>query len=93
MAVNGLTSGAGWYEFIKDPEATTHIIYIGENGDHYIPEYGVIIEDFMDAVVRGYAYKLVRVVDIEQFREQHEREAALAAEAIIKKREYVGVDL
>lgn len=93
MAVNDLTSGVGWYEFIKDPPATTHIIYIDESGNHYIPEEGVTIDDFMSAIIRGYAYKLMRVVDIDEFREQHEREAAVAAKNIIKRRKNTGVDL
>lgn len=63
MTIN--IAGEGWYEFIKHPEATTHIIHVGENS-YYVPEEGVDREDFFAAVKRGQAYKLVRVEDVEK---------------------------
>lgn len=52
-------AGAGWYEFLRGDES--HTIRIFENGDHYIPNPEVItIQDLIDAVNRGEAWRLVR---------------------------------
>lgn len=56
--------GTGWFEFIKQPGATTHIIYVGEYGDYYIPEEDVRVEDFLNASVRNEAYRLVRANEV-----------------------------
>lgn len=54
----------GWYEFIRQPEATTHIAYMGETST-YIPEADITLDDFMIALMQGRAYRLVRVIDVE----------------------------
>lgn len=61
-----LPDTTGWYEFIKRPEATTHIAYMGESGAVYIPEANITPNDFMNALMQGQAYRLVRVIDIER---------------------------
>jgi hypothetical protein len=53
----------GWYEFIRLPSATTHIVYVGESS-LYVPEDGVDPMDFFNAVDRGQAYRLVREADV-----------------------------
>lgn len=61
MTIN--MAGYGWYDFIKQPEATTHIIYVSSNGEHYIPEEGVKVKDFLDALMFERAWKLIRDQD------------------------------
>ena len=51
----------GWYEWIKQPNATTHIAYVQENGGIYLPEDGVYYRDFHDAMEKGRAWRMVRV--------------------------------
>lgn len=60
-----LPDTVGWYEFIKQPENTTHIAHMGESGKVYVPEYGATAGDFMKALMLGQAYRLVRVIDVE----------------------------
>ena len=38
--VEALRSGPGWYGFIKRPEATTHVAYVHENGEVWVPDMG-----------------------------------------------------
>lgn len=56
--------GPGWYEFFHVIKATTHIAYIFENGDLYLPEEGLTYDDFIFASSRGKVYKLVRAEDM-----------------------------
>lgn len=67
-----LPDTAGWYEFIKHPEATTHIAYMGESGSVYIPEAGITADDFMEALMKGQTYRLVRVIDVESAGKRHD---------------------
>lgn len=62
--IAGMHLKVGWYEFFKEPEATTHIAYVGESGPVYIPEEGVTNLDFIKAVQRGRAFRLVREEDV-----------------------------
>lgn len=55
----------GWYEFVKHPQGTTHIMHVGESS-YYFPEDGVTLDDFLDSVNRGRAYRLIRLVDVEK---------------------------
>ncbi|AXH46735.1 hypothetical protein QCN35_gp74 [Arthrobacter phage Synepsis] len=55
--------GEGWYEFIHPTKATTHIAYVFENGDIYLPEEGITSEDFTLAAFNDKAHRLVRADD------------------------------
>jgi hypothetical protein len=59
--VNG---GEGWYEFIHPEKNTTHIAYVFENGDIYLPEEGTTYDDFVLASAMSRAYRLVRAEDL-----------------------------
>jgi len=53
-------AGPGWYEFLKNGNEY-HTIRIWEDGSSYTPNPDKITkEDFMDAVKRGDAWKLIR---------------------------------
>jgi hypothetical protein len=51
---------AGWYEFIRLTTSTTHVAYVQESGDVYLPEEDVPLEDFEFALAMGVAFRLVR---------------------------------
>lgn len=63
--INNPNSGPGYYEFIHPTKATTHIAYVRENGEVYIPEADVTEEDFLLASARGRTHRLVRVDDVD----------------------------
>jgi len=53
-------AGEGWYEWIREGSATTHIAYVHENGEVYDPEHGWNPPDFLLAAARDRVFKLVR---------------------------------
>lgn len=84
-----LSESTGWYEFIKEPTSTTHIIYLGEN-TYYVPEEGVTVEDFFNAVDRGQAYKLVRVRDVSEALKLDEAEFVSATNLLTNLKQAIG---
>ena len=60
-AVDSHNYPEGWYEWIRQPFATTHIAYVQENGGIYLPEDGVHYRDFHDAMEKGRAWRMIRV--------------------------------
>lgn len=53
-------SGEGWYEWHKMPNFTTHVAYVHESGEVYVPEFGLTSEDFLLASAEGRVHRLVR---------------------------------
>lgn len=55
-------SGVGWYEVIHPSAATTHIVYVHEDGSIYFPEGEQCLgrHEFEFAAARGNAHRLVR---------------------------------
>lgn len=64
MADTNPNQGEGWYEFIKQPNGTTHIVSIGEYGAIYIPESGVTVADFLYAVIHNDIHRLIRADEV-----------------------------
>lgn len=65
LSINNPNSGEGWYEFIHPSNATTHIAYVRENGEIYLPEAGVTEEDLTLAAAREQVHRLVRADDVD----------------------------
>ena len=55
--------GVGWIEFIKMPEATTHIAYIYSSGEVYLPD-GENVTALYEAHAAGRAWHLIRAADV-----------------------------
>ena len=60
--LNEINSGPGWFEVIHPTSATTHIVYVHENGSLYFPEGTQVLDrhEFAFADARGMAHRLVR---------------------------------
>jgi hypothetical protein len=54
----------GWYEFILDGKATTHVAYVHEGGSVYLPEADVTEDDFLFASAAGRVFRLMRTEDV-----------------------------
>ena len=65
IGINNPNAGEGWYEFIHPINATTHIAYVRENGEVYLPEAGVTEEDLTLAAAREHVHRLVRADDVD----------------------------
>jgi hypothetical protein len=52
-------NGAGWYEFLKNGDSYTILIF-PDGFTHHTPHPDVDVEDFKAAVDRGEAWRLVR---------------------------------
>lgn len=59
-------SGEGSYEVIHPMKATTHTVYVYENGDIYDPEGEIDKELFLLASARDEVHKLVQEDEIRQ---------------------------
>lgn len=57
---NRVTFRAGWYEFIT-PDGESHTLHMDGNGMCYVPEEGVSVDDFYDALKLRQAWILSRV--------------------------------
>ncbi len=57
-----IDSGPGWFEVIHPSHATTHIVYVYEDGSLYFPEGTQVLDhhEFAFADLQGRAYRLVR---------------------------------
>lgn len=57
-----IDSGPGWFEVIHPSHATTHIVYVHEDGSLYFPEGTQVLDrhEFAFADLQGRAYRLVR---------------------------------
>lgn len=63
-------SGEGWYEWRHMPSNTTHIAYVRENGEVYLPESpGDTDEPFLLAAAGGNVHRLVRADDADALAE------------------------
>ena len=63
MSEQGYSSTeVGWHEFIAPTTATTHVVYVGEDGSQYFPEGMQVCDslDFRQAVASGRAWRVVR---------------------------------
>ena len=60
--LNEINSGPGWFEVIHPTSATTHIVYVHEDGSLYFPEGAQALDryEFAFADARGMAHRLVR---------------------------------
>ena len=60
--LNEINSGPGWFEVIHPTRATTHIVYVHEDGSLYFPEGAQVLDrhEFAFADARGMAHRLVR---------------------------------
>ena len=57
-----INSGPGWFEVIHPSHATTHIVYVHEDGSLYFPEGTQVLDrhEFAFADLQGHAHRLVR---------------------------------
>ena len=57
-----IDSGPGWFEVIHPSHATTHVVYVHEDGSLYFPEGAQVLDrhEFAFADARGMAHRLVR---------------------------------
>lgn len=69
--VSDPNSGPGWYEVMHPTVATTHIVYVYENGSIYCPEGEYVLDrsEFEFAAARDMAHRLVRADEITESRE------------------------
>jgi len=58
-----VNSGPGWYEWIRDGVATTHIAYVHDGGEVYDPEHGWNPPEFLLAAASGRVFRMVRAQD------------------------------
>lgn len=63
-------SGEGWYAWQHMPSNTSHIAYVHENGEVYLPESpGDTDEPFLLAAAAGHVHRLVRADDADALAE------------------------
>ena len=57
-----IDSGPGWFEVIHPSHATTHVVYVHEDGSLYFPEGTQVLNrhEFAFADMQGHAHRLVR---------------------------------
>jgi hypothetical protein len=56
--VSKYLAGAGWYEFLH--KGNSYTVRLWEDGSHHMPHPKVTINDFIAALERGEAWKLIR---------------------------------
>lgn len=74
--MSDINSGAGWYEIVTRPGATTTVVYVYEDGSIYSPEgYPEGRDELAVAVAQGDAHRLVRADDLSHVQADAVREA------------------